>query len=519
MKNLLHPLLIVSILFSFGSIQIINAQYTHPTVGIANEYVGACLVSTCGPSTYTDNGGGGNYSNNINNIYRVFCPNTAGQCMRVTFNSFDVENAGFWGPYDWLNVKNGPTQNSPNFTSPPANGAGEIYGTPATPFTYTSSDASGCLTFRFVSDGSVTRPGWSATLQCVPCAGGPNGTDNNDCITMTPLCSSAAVTGNASGPGIVAEGCTGATCPAGGENHTNWYTFTAQTSGTLNINIAPTSPTDDYDFAIFGPNVTCGALGAPLRCTDSGLTGNTGMNGSAGDFTEDVTGNSYLQTMNVIAGESYILVVDEWSPTSGGGYNLSFSGTASLDCSVLPIELSEFTADYAPEYDVIDLFWKTESERDNDRFEVERSVDGINFEVFQTVKGSGTTQLETQYMTIDENPSVGVNYYRLNQFDVNGNSKYSEVRAVNIMDDYYDLLTAFPNPTSGKTEVVYNTYSTEEVYLSVDSYDGRNIVSIPLQAVKGGNRFDLDLSEQNKGMYFITITTRDKVYSTRVLKK
>ena len=515
MRNLLQHLLIATVFFSFGSVETINAQYSHPTIGIAGEYVGACLVGTCGPSTYRDNGGlFGNYSNNINNIYRVFCPNTAFQCMQVTFSAFNTENN-----FDYLMIGNGPTQNSTLFTTAPANGVGRIMGTPATPFSYTSTDASGCLTFRFRSDFSVTRPGWNAILQCIPCAGGPNGTDNNDCQTMTPLCSAATIAGNASGPGIVAEGCTGATCPAGGENHTNWYTFTAQTSGTLNINIAPTSPTDDYDFAIYGPNVTCGALGAPLRCTDSGLTGNTGMNGGAGDFTEDVTGNSFLQTMNVIAGESYILVVDEWSPTSGGGYDLAFSGTASLDCSILPVELSEFTADYIPEYNIIDLFWKTETERDNDRFEVERSIDGINFEVFQTLKGAGTTQMETQYMAIDEDPAVGVNYYRLNQIDINGNSKYSEVRAVNIMDDFYDLLSTFPNPTSGKTEVVYNSYSVEEVYLAVSSADGRTIVNMPLQAVKGGNRFDLDLSEQHPGMYFITITTRDKVYSTRVLKR
>ena len=34
-------------------------QYSHPTVGINGEYVGSCLVSSCGPLTYTDNGGSG----------------------------------------------------------------------------------------------------------------------------------------------------------------------------------------------------------------------------------------------------------------------------------------------------------------------------------------------------------------------------------------------------------------------------------------------------------------------------
>ena len=501
----------------------VPADYTMPTTSINGEYVGACLVSDCGPFTFADDGDlAGNYSNNINNIYRVFCPNAAGQCMQVTFNSFDLFNT-----FDYLLVKNGPTQNSPDFVTPPATATAYAGVTAlnsnlngSTPFSYTSTDASGCLTFRNFTSGVSNASGWDATLQCVPCAGGPNGTDNNDCQTMTPLCSTATITGNASGPGIVAEGCNGTACPAGGENHTNWYTFTAQTSGTIQVTMTPTSGTDDYDFAIYGPNVTCGALGSPLRCTDSGLTGTTGLTSIALDATEDVTGDSFLQEITAIAGQSFILVVDEWSPTSGGGYDLTFGGTASLDCSVLllPIELSEFNANYSPEYDVVDLSWTTESERDNDRFEIEKSVDGINFEVFHSMKGAGTTQMQTQYYTIDENPYNGVNYYRLNQFDFDGNSKYSEIRAVNILNDDYDLLSVFPNPTSGQTEVIFNSYSKEEVNLKVFSSDGRVVVDMPLDATPGGNRFELDLSNHEQGLYFITITTGTKTYTTKVTK-
>lgn len=493
-------------------------QFTHPTVGINNEFVGSCLVSNCGPFTYTDNGGsGGNYSNSINNIYRVFCPSVAGNCMRVTFSAFDTESG-----FDYLTVGNGPTQNSPLFTTAPANVSGQIMGTPGTPFSYTATGASGCLTFRFRSDGSVTRPGWNATLQCVPCAGGPNGTDNSDCQTMTPLCSGSAINTNSTGPGIVAEGCTGSACPAGGENHSNWYTFQAQTTGTLSVTIAPTVGTDDYDFAIYGPNVTCGALGSPIRCTDSGASGVTSASGNGGpaannDLTEDVTGNGTLAILNVVAGQTYILVVDKWSPSGGTGYTLSFGGSASLDCVVLPVELSEFTAEYQANEHVVDLFWKTESERINDRWEVEKSIDGINYEIINVVKGSGTTNNESQYYTIDERPNVGVNYYRLNQWDTDGNGKYSEVRAVNILDDEYDMLSVFPNPTTGFSEVIFNSYKKETALLNVISMDGKTIVNTPVEAVKGGNRLDLDLSGQQRGIYIVSVITESKTFKTKMV--
>ena len=499
-------------------------DYLMSTTGINNEYVGSCLVTDCGPSIFTDDGGfGGDYSNSIGTssmfgtagIYRVFCPSAAGMCMEATFNSFDVSAAA-----DYLTVGNGPTQNSPWFTTPPASATGLITGTPVVPFTYTSTDSSGCLTFRFYSNGFTTAPGWSATLQCVPCAGGPNGTDNNDCANMTPLCSGATINGNATGPGISAEGCTGSTCPAGGENHTSWYTFTAQTTGTIELTITPTTGTDDYDYAIYGPNVTCGALGSPLNCSDSGTTGPTGItNVSPNEFTEDVTGDGWTETITANMGDSYILVIDEWTPT-GLGYDLSFGGTASLDCAVLlPVELSTFTAEYVPENDVVDLFWSTESENNNDFFNVERSIDGVDYKKISTVKGAGNTDHQTQYFTIDEDPFTGVNYYRLKQVDFNGEFEYSDVVAVNILDDFYDLLSVFPNPTTGKTEVIFNSYTNENVLLSVMSSEGTTIVNTMIEATKGGNRFNLDLSMKPRGVYIVTITSRDKVYRSKLVKE
>ncbi|XOV68397.1 MAG: T9SS type A sorting domain-containing protein [Fluviicola sp.] len=496
------------------------SQYTHPTVGIQGEFVGSCLVADCGPSTYTDNGGVfGNYSNGINQIYRVFCPSIAGNCMQVTFTSFNVEPG-----WDFLIVKNGPTQNSPDILTPPNSptvygGISGLHGNLATPFGFTSTDPSGCLTFRFYSDGSVSAPGWVATLSCVPCAGGPTGTENNDCNTFTPICSSASISSNATGPGIVAEGCTGSNCPAGGENHTNWYSFTAQTSGTLDILINPDDNNDDYDYAIYGPNVTCAALGNPIRCSDAAVTGNTGLtNVTPNENTEDVTGDGFTETMNVIAGESYFLVVDEWSPNAGSGYTLSFGGTASLDCSILPVELREFNANYEPEFHAVTLDWITDSERNCDYFDVERSTDGVNFEVIEKVKGAGTTNQETQYFMADTDPELGVNYYRLNQWDEDGNGHYSDVVSVNILDDQYDILSLFPNPTTGMTEVIFNSYKKEEVMLNVVGLDGKVIVNTPLSTVPGGNRFNLDLSGHNHGVYFVTITSGEKSYHSKLIK-
>jgi hypothetical protein len=366
----------------------------------------------------------------------------------------------------------------------------------------------------------VTSSGWDATLQCVPCAGGPNGTDNNDCNNVTGICSTYSLSGNATGPGLSSDGCIFGQCPAGGENHTNWFAFQASSSGNLTITLVPDDPADDYDLALYGPNPDCANLGAPIRCTDAAAPGTTAMDGSDPENSEPAAGDGYVNDINVTAGEIYYLVVDEWSPASSSGYTLNFGGSAGLDCSVLlPVELSEFTAEYAPDLDIVDLFWITDSERDNDRFEVEKSIDGVNWEIINVVKGQGTTQNQTQYYVVDEDPHIGINYYRLNQWDIDGNGKYSEVRSVNVLDNFYDMISTFPNPTNGMTEVIFNSYTKGTVELSVTDYSGKTIVNTPIDVVAGGNRFDLDLSDQSRGVYLITITTRDKVYHTKVIKE
>src|SRR5690606_8897576 len=109
--------------------------------------------------------------------------------------------------------------------------------------------------------------------------------------------------------------------------------------------------------------------------------------------SEDVNGDGITRRLNgVNAGDTYILVVDEWSPNAGSGYTLSFGGTSSLDCTVLPIELAEFNAEYQPQTDLVDLVWITNSELNSSHFEVEKSTDGIHFRTIATVNAMGNSQ-------------------------------------------------------------------------------------------------------------------------------
>jgi hypothetical protein len=129
---------------------------------------------TCGENFYDDGGASSDYSNSAN-ITTTICPDVSGDAVNVTFTLFSTENNGSTGCFDGLTIHNGPDASSPTINPTTGTiwcwdrddaapgGTGDLQG-----MTITSTDASGCLTFVFTSDSSVTREGWEATVGCAP---------------------------------------------------------------------------------------------------------------------------------------------------------------------------------------------------------------------------------------------------------------------------------------------------------------------------------------------------------------
>lgn len=485
-------------------------DYFQNTVGILSSYAGSCPVVEDNGTFFDDGGSGANYSHSINAIYRTFCPETAGTCVNLNFTSFATSNAN-----DFLYVQNGPAQNSPAIVQAPTNASGQLFGdlSASTPFSFQSTNSSGCLTLRFSSNGpSLNDIGWAAAITNVACTEAQS-IGNSDCATATQICTNTSFNDISNGPGLnTSEGCDACLT---GEAYSNWYVFSIASTGTLGLTITP-SAAADYDFTIYN-----GSCGGPMeRCSFSGVVGNTGLGGGAVDLTEGTTGNSWVSTMNVTVGEVYYLMVNSW--TAGGpGFDLTWDLTsgASLDCAPLPIELTSFTAIYSPETEGTDLYWKTETERENDYFTVERSRDGIVFEEVFQVKGAGTTTSSTEYFAFDPDVELGVTYYRLKQTDFNGTFDYSEIIAINALSNEIDILSINPNPATDETDLFYNNYKNESSIMKVLNGRGEIIHSRVIESHKGGNFVTLDLKDYAQGMYFVKIITSNKTFTGKLVKK
>ncbi len=75
----------------------------------------------------------------------------------------------------------------------------------------------------------------------------------SDCITALPVCGNSGISYTPTDAGNVLEDLGG--CLLSDENFSVWYSFTIAQGGTLEFTIDPNVFTDDYDFAVYGPNV------------------------------------------------------------------------------------------------------------------------------------------------------------------------------------------------------------------------------------------------------------------------
>lgn len=155
-------------------------------------------------------------------------------------------------------------------------------------------------------------------------------------------------------------------------------------------------------------------------------------------------------------------------------FNTQFTLASVSLANPLPVELTWFKASITKSGTGL-LEWRTESELNNDRFEIERSENGINFTSLGSVDGSGTTNKAHDYQFEDTRPVLSLVYYRLKQVDFDGAFEYSDIVALDFTDAEVNsgrLLVA-PNPANTGSYVSFGSVE-KPVKQSVTIYNAMN---------------------------------------------
>lgn len=197
--------------------------------------------------------------------------------------------------------------------------------------------------------------------------------------------------------------------------------------------------------------------------------------------------------------------------TPGGFTNAVGSvGATTTWCSfaALPIELLSFVAVPTKNRSVL-LLWETASEKNNDYFTLERSLDGIVWEVVGKVDGGGHTSARINYSLEVENPYIGVSYYKLSQTDFDGATKSFDIVSVNIEREIEDVLL-FPNPAISKVYIEGNELNKDNFVL-LDLIGQDVLGQIEINELSA-TLFELDIKDLKPGMYTIKVNNSVKKF-------
>lgn len=187
---------------------------------------------------------------------------------------------------------------------------------------------------------------------------------------------------------------------------------------------------------------------------------------------------------------------------------------------VLPVELLSFTGSNVGDRNRLE--WITASEKNTNRFEVEKSIDGINWFYIGEKPAAGNSTQRLTYELFDNFPVVGNNYYRLKSIDNDASFSYSKI--VNIIlssvNSNSGIIGAYPNPTSNDINVVISSNVIQNASLKVYDVLGKIVKTTTVELVEGVNNTKLSLSALANATYIIVLTDeKGYQYKYKVVKQ
>ena len=225
------------------------------------------------------------------------------------------------------------------------------------------------------------------------------------------------------------------------------------------------------------------------------------VNNNGSFMDETILGGGVLAGASSVGGNVY-----QFTNVAGLNNNLRFTlATVNSTRTPLPIELLSF--DVTNTKDKILLNWTTATETNNDYFHVERSLDGLHWNVLDTLDGAGDSKELISYEYADLLPYHGRNYYRLKQVDFDGKFEYSSVKSV--VFDYGSTL--FPNPTTGIVNVISKDDNADLTEAHVYNTMGQLLDDKVTITVLSKTQIQVDLTHLPPGIYVIKTRTTSEV--------
>lgn len=224
--------------------------------------------------------------------------------------------------------------------------------------------------------------------------------------------------------------------------------------------------------------------------------------------TDEVTYFTFeVDPADLVVGTNYIAVEIHQADVTSSDISFDLYLEYVQEGALLPVSLIEFSG--KENQNGIDLSWSTATEINNYYFKIDRSHDGIHFQELARVSGAGNTEAVTAYNMTDHQPMSGVNYYRLTQYDFDGQFEVLGTIRVSYDNGLNDIITAYPNPTTSKV-TLHLPKGEDPNQIVVCDLAGAS-VKVPLSVEN--RRVTFDFTSLTPGLYVIKAHYNGQIHS------
>ncbi len=180
----------------------------------------------------------------------------------------------------------------------------------------------------------------------------------------------------------------------------------------------------------------------------------------------------------------------------------------------LPVSMIDFHGLYKNDGNV-EISWTTTFEQNSDKFIIERSLTGNNWEEAGRVAGKGISTVKTTYSYIDR---VGRNtankkdlYYRLKMIDKDGQVTVSRILVVRVYNTpNTKMISVSPNPAKNDIAATVQLNQSSVVVFRVLSGSGTEVMRKTYKLGEGSNNILLDgTARLNPGMYILEVVVNN----------
>ncbi len=208
------------------------------------------------------------------------------------------------------------------------------------------------------------------------------------------------------------------------------------------------------------------------------------------------------ETQNLKAGKYQFSVIDQNQCSASGSIDIKQPGIVVSKFEAIPVDTA------------ITLNWVTSYEHEIDYFEVERSVDNVNFTLFMKVKSNWNNLVLPKYNVVDNTPQLRRNYYRVYAVTI-----FGEKIPIKEEDIFYENRGRVDvrNMVDMLDVTVMNPYQ-EELELTLMDINGR---PLSRQKVKKENftwNSKVSMKNLNSGVYVLKISGQHVQFAKQVVK-